>query len=370
MEHSDQFRNKLINWYFSNRRMLPWRETSDPYNIWVSEIMLQQTRVSQGLDYYKRFIERFPNVRTLAAAPEQEVLKSWEGLGYYSRARHMHETARYVVRNLNGMFPERARELIKLKGIGNYTAAAIASIAFNEKVAVVDGNVIRFVSRLTGIQKPVDNSDTLNLITRIVNSMIAHDDPGTFNQAMMEFGALQCIPGRPKCGSCPFVDVCLAYRNNLVDQIPNKEKQTKITHRYFNYLVITRPDKDETCFIIKPRKEPDIWRNLYDFPLIEATKLLSRVEVINSPQFIVVFGATPVSVKAFPGFYKHILTHRIIHARFFKTVLNAQAHVVFPESYICTGKIRQYPLPRLISRFIDDHLPDQQNTIIYENRQH
>jgi len=359
MEQNDLFRINLINWYLANRRQLPWRETKDPYLIWISEVMLQQTRVNQGLEYYKRFTARFPDVNTLAAAPERDVLKMWEGLGYYSRARHLLETARIISKHNGGQFPEDAKELLKLKGIGKYTAAAIASIAFNQKIAVVDGNVIRFISRFKGITDPVDDSASLKKISGIVNNLIDEDDPGTFNQALMEFGALQCIPVNPDCRVCPFTDNCIALKQKIVDQIPIKSKKTKVIQRFFNYLVIEKTKHNTLCYVLKRRAQNDIWRNLYDFPLIESVKQLDAKEIRKHPYFLQLLGTGNRGIESYAKTYRHVLTHRVIHTRFFKIHMQEADQVNLPESYFCTANIRQYPLPRLISRFVNECLPTQ-----------
>jgi len=322
--------------------------------------MLQQTRVNQGLEYYKRFTNHFPDVYALAAAPQQDVLKIWEGLGYYSRARYMHETAFAISEKHGGKFPENVKELLKLKGIGKYTAAAIASIAFNQKIAVLDGNVIRFISRLTGITEPVDDTPTLKKISCIVNNMIAEDDPGTFNQSLMEFGALQCVPVKPDCSACPFSNSCVALKNQLVGQVPYKSKKTKVAQKFFHYLVIAKTANDTIKYVLKPRNENNIWHNLFDFPLIEANRQLSEEEIRLHPFFLDLLGSKNPAMAPYNKTYKHVLTHQIIHARFFKILLQEAEQVNFPEPFFYTGSIRHYPLPRLISRFVNDCLPNQQ----------
>ncbi|MBE0662369.1 MAG: A/G-specific adenine glycosylase [Bacteroidales bacterium] len=348
------FRNTLVNWYLENCRPLPWRTTNDPYAIWVSEIILQQTRVNQGLAYYHRFISRFPDIQSLANASEELVLKTWEGLGYYSRARNMHATARFLVESHNGNFPEDFKELEKLKGIGKYTAAAIASIAFNKPVAVVDGNVLRFVSRYLGISQPIDSGKTINNISSHVNELISADSPGLFNQAMMEFGALQCVPVKPDCNKCPFANDCKAYKEEKVAVIPYKEKKTGVTARFFNYLVVQHYFNDFPGIVLRHRNHGDIWKHLYDFPLIETNKLLSIDQLRSHDEFMKLFDGSDPVTDVYPGSYRHLLTHRIIHARFFKILLGKNDSLRLPDGYISTNNPTHFPMPVLIKKFIEE----------------
>jgi A/G-specific adenine glycosylase len=355
----NQFRNRLIKWYIANQRVLPWRQINDPYAIWVSEIILQQTRVNQGLDYFHRFILRFPDIQTLANASEELVLKTWEGLGYYSRARNMHTTARLLVEKYNGKFPEDPQELEKLKGIGKYTSAAIASIAFNKPVAVVDGNVLRFISRFFGIEESIDDTKTISRISQLANEMISHESPGLFNQAMMEFGALQCVPVNPDCKACPFIKHCVANRTGKVDVLPVKAKKAKLSARYFNYMVVPMGQSVSPSVLIKRRNGNDIWKHLYDFPLIETDKLLNLKQLGNHNEFKSLFAGFKSEIELYPGSYRHLLTHRIIHARFFKASFPEKAAFNFPEGFICAGDVRQYPLPKLINNFLYEHILSQ-----------
>ncbi|MFZ4583041.1 MAG: A/G-specific adenine glycosylase, partial [Paludibacter sp.] len=228
----------LINWYEHNKRELPWRDISDPYRIWISEIILQQTRVNQGISYYLRFVDRFPDVKALATAHEDEVLKYWQGLGYYSRARNLHKTAQIIVEKHNGNFPNSYTEIVQLKGIGAYTAAAICSFAYNQPYGVVDGNVYRVLSRLFAIQTPIDSSQAKNEFSDLATNLLNNSNPGIHNQAIMEFGALQCVPVQPECNTCPFQKTCKAYELDLVDKLPIKASKTKVRERFFNYFFI------------------------------------------------------------------------------------------------------------------------------------
>ncbi|MFN6944030.1 MAG: A/G-specific adenine glycosylase, partial [Cytophagaceae bacterium] len=250
----------LLTWYKSNKRPLPWREESDPYHIWLSEILLQQTRVAQGLPYYLRFIEAYPNLNSLAKADEKEVLHLWQGLGYYSRARNMLSTAKSLTQNLNGKFPGSYKDLLKLKGVGSYTAAAIASFAYNEKVPVVDGNVIRVLSRVYGIEGDIRTSGVQGEVKKYAEEIIPDECPSEFNQAIMEFGALHCTPALPKCDSCPITHLCFAFTHKKQKQIPFKSKAKPRKERYFNYLVMESPKG----VWMNIRKEGDIWTGMYD----------------------------------------------------------------------------------------------------------
>ena len=355
MSDPANFSKTLITWYLNHKRRLPWRETNNPYHIWISEIILQQTRVNQGLGFYQRFIERFPDIQTLAEATEEDVLKLWEGLGYYSRARNMHFTARFLVNNCNGEFPRDAEKLEKLKGIGKYTAAAIASIAFNKPAAVVDGNVLRFLARYAGIENPIDNRDTVNAISNLAKSLMGGSNPGMFNQAMMEFGALQCVPQKPDCNSCCFVTHCKAFRIGKVGSLPLKTMKPKPLSRFFNYLVIQLDQTDGAHLVLKRRNNHDIWKHLYDFPLIEATELFDLKHVSNHPDVRSMFINCEPVAGVFEGVYRHQLTHRIIHAKFFKLNIPDASCLLDQSNLIITSDLSRYPLPRMISRFVSEN---------------
>ena len=259
------FADTLIRWYEEHKRDLPWRGENDPYKIWVSEIILQQTRVQQGWDYYLRFIDNFPNVKALAEAEEERVLKVWQGLGYYSRARNMHTAAREIMTKHGGQFPQDYDSILALKGIGKYTAAAIASIAFHLPYPAVDGNVIRIISRIFGICDDVTQPAVVKQITNICETHIDGKQPGIFNQAAMDFGAMQCTPKNPQCGECPFMRECYALHHQLTDILPVKKKKAEQKHRYFHYSVYLCDNHT----IIEKRTGSDIWKNMYQFPLIE-----------------------------------------------------------------------------------------------------
>ena len=254
------FADTLVSWYEDHKRDLPWRGETDPYKIWVSEIILQQTRVQQGWGYYLRFIDNFPNVKALAEADEERVLKVWQGLGYYSRARNMHAAAREIMTVYHEQFPKEYDKILSLKGIGKYTAAAIASIAFHLPYPAVDGNVIRIVSRIFGVCDDVTQQSAIQKITEICETQIDSDQPGVFNQAAMDFGAMQCVPRNPDCDGCPFLSSCYAHKNNLVDVLPVKKRKSELKHRYFHYTVYLSDNQT----IIEKRTGSDIWKNMYD----------------------------------------------------------------------------------------------------------
>ena len=269
------FSKDLISWYSINKRELPWRKTKDPYKIWLSEIILQQTKVTQGLPYYLSFENKYPSVSKLAKASEQEVLKLWEGLGYYSRARNLHKAAKIVMDKFDGIFPSNYKDLIKLPGIGDYTASAISSFSVNEINPVVDGNVYRFLSRYIGIKTPINTNKSLKEFRNIGELLISKKNPSDFNQAIMEFGALVCKPSSPNCGICMYQKNCFAYFNKEISNLPVKNSKKKVRDRFFNFLII-KSDNNQT--VVEKRKEKDIWQNLYQFPLIETVKEVNKEE--------------------------------------------------------------------------------------------
>ncbi|MBL4704506.1 MAG: A/G-specific adenine glycosylase, partial [Flavobacteriales bacterium] len=261
----NNFNSKIISWYTVHKRDLPWRKTKNPYKIWLSEIILQQTRIDQGTSYYLKFEAHYPTINDLANASEDEVLKDWQGLGYYSRARNLHGTAKHIVNELGGEFPNTYQEILKLKGVGDYTASAIASFCFGESEAVVDGNVYRVLSRYFGIETPIDSGKGKKEFKQLANQLICTENPSTFNQGIMEFGALQCKPKSPDCSQCPFQSSCVAYAKDKVGLLPIKEKKLKQRNRFFDYFLFL--DNQQT--ILQQRTQKDIWQQLYEFPMIE-----------------------------------------------------------------------------------------------------
>ena len=344
-----KFSNILINWYLQNQRELPWRKTKNPYFIWLSEIMLQQTRVAQGLSYYLKFTTAFPTVFDLAKADESTVLKMWQGLGYYSRARNLHFTAKHIVNELNGEFPSTFKEIIKLKGIGDYTASAIASICFNEPTAVVDGNVYRVLSRYFGIDTPINSSAGIKEFKKLAQTLIDESQPGTFNQAIMDFGAIQCKPKKPLCMFCPFAESCVALQKNLIEKLPVKEKKIKIKKRYFNYIVV-KTDDDKT--ILSERKGKGIWQGLYQFPLIETNAIINKNELISSKEFQDLFPEeTTISLHN-----KKEIVHKLSHQHLYTQFWIVETKQTISASIDWTS-VKKYPVPILIANFLDEFLP-------------
>ncbi len=322
-------------WYRLNHRILPWRGTKNPYFIWLSEIIMQQTRIEQGTNYYLKFISTYPTIQDLANASEQDVLNNWQGLGYYSRARNLHFSAKYVVNELDGKFPCTYKEIIKLKGVGTYTAAAIASFAFNERCAVVDGNVYRFLSRLFDLPTPIDSTQGKKEFQLLADQLIEKADPGIHNQAMMEMGSLICAPN-PNCEQCPVQVHCLSLKNGTIKERPVKSKKTKVRDRYFHYLIYSFEEKT----IITKRTEKGIWQNMYQFPLIETESTETPKSILAEIQF-------SSSVQ------KHILSHQRIFAVFHhihsEPTMSGSDYVTINRE-----EIQDYPLPRIIDRYLEE----------------
>jgi A/G-specific adenine glycosylase len=345
------FNQRITEWYRINKRDLPWRKTRNPYFIWVSEIILQQTRIGQGLDYYLRFVDTFPDVSALAKASEQQVLEVWKGLGYYSRARNMHFTAQQVIEDFEGVFPSTFDTLISLKGIGQYTAAAIASICSGEPEPVVDGNVVRVFSRIFGFESPVGSTKIFKDVREKSKSFITDSDPGTYNQAVMEFGALFCKPKNPQCETCIFKDECYAFKNNRVEKLPLPKTDKPKRDRWLNYLVVVTPQG----LLMKQRGIKDIWANLWEFPLLESDRLITVDEAI---QWIDDERSLPdgTEIVKFEKDFQHILTHQRIFARFF--IAWTKQEVVLQDSVhrrvIHKDFIQELPVSRLIDKFIDE----------------
>lgn len=349
------FSQSLIKWYHHNKRQLPWRETNDPYKIWLSEVIFQQTRIEQGLEYYLKFIERFPTVQHLANASEDEVLKLWQGLGYYSRARNLHAAAKTIIKKFDGRFPDNYSHILSLKGIGPYTAAAIASIAFNLPHPVVDGNVSRVISRWFAIEEPINSLVGRKKIEAAVLELISGHSPGTFNQALMEFGALYCKPKNPDCESCIFNMSCLAYQKKLVSKLPLKIKNQPPKKRFFNYLFIVSGEVGQQKVCIKKRPEGDIWQGLYDFPLIETESEADTKNLVESPAWQQVFDGTKPIIEKVSREFRHQLTHRQILARFIKVII--KGNFLLPTNtyiHIELNNLVDYPVPRLIEQYLQE----------------
>lgn len=348
---STRFTEALLHWYAWHGRSLPWVGVRDPYKIWLSEILLQQTRVEQGLSYYQAFVETFPSVDVLADAEEQEVFKLWEGLGYYSRARNLISTAREVAFNRGGIFPETPETLMELKGIGPYTARAIASFAFNYPAAVVDGNVNRVLSRVFGVREAIDQPAGKRKMQELADSLLPQDDSAMFNQAMMDFGSLVCKPAKPACADCCMQNFCFAFQEGMTDQLPVKMKKVPRQSRYYHYIVV----HDERKILIRLRKEKDIWQDLYDFPVVESNRLeeLEWVgEHLTDTGIQVDFNRN--SMELF-GPFKQILTHRTIHALFLVIKINA-GKVPEPDGCFWVNKdeLINFPFPVVVRKFLSE----------------
>jgi A/G-specific adenine glycosylase len=351
------FTSRLLNWYERHQRNLPWRETRDPYKIWLSEIILQQTRIVQGVIYYERFISQYPDVFSLAEASEDEVLALWQGLGYYSRARNLHTTARIIAEKYKGEFPPDYKELLKLKGIGNYTAAAIASIAFDKPEAAVDGNVIRVLARYFGIQDPVDDTSVRKNIENIAREMLPGPRAGDYNQALMDFGSLVCKPKGPLCHACPFAQECVARLSGKTESIPVKSKKIVQKERFFHFFLFYFFDNGVPCLFIEKRNQNDIWKNLYQLPLLETTaKGLDMEKLALNPVLgSLVSNGNEISWEELPFHVSHQLTHQRIEAFFYKKELEPHYYSIFEKYYkkVSFDAFRQMGKPVLITRFLE-----------------
>jgi A/G-specific adenine glycosylase len=339
----NSFARGLISWYETNQRDLPWRKTKSPYRIWLSEIILQQTRIDQGMSYYHKFIEAYPNLRNLAQAEEQDVLKLWQGLGYYSRARNLLKTARLLQEESN--FPQTAFELQKLPGVGPYTSAAIASFAFGEASPVLDGNVFRFISRYRGILKDPNDPKGKKEIMEFLHEAMPKRAAASFNQALMEFGSLQCKPLNPDCSSCPFSNDCFAFQTNRIEEFPAKKKKVKRGKRFFNYLVY----QTDELISVQKRSSKDIWAELYQFPLVESDHLLSfeelEVELLKHPK--------QAKIVSTHKRKKHLLSHLDIHSQMVQIAV-LETFSMEGVEWVETSKIDAFPWPRIIDKFLEE----------------
>ncbi len=351
------FSASITEWYALNRRDLPWRSTKDPYKIWLSEVILQQTRVNQGMSYYLKFIARFPHICDMAQAAEDEVLKLWQGLGYYSRARNLHHAAKEVCHQHAGVFPSTYEAIKSLKGVGEYTAAAIASFAFNLVHPVIDGNVYRVLSRYFGIETPIDSTEGKNYFRKLAETLISQEDPATYNQAIMEFGALQCVPKNPDCEQCVLRNSCVARARKWVDRLPVKARKTLVSERWLYYLVI----EDKGIFYLKKRTGVAIWKNLFDFPLIESLSPLKRKEIEEKIRTTSWFEEDTPVITHWSAPWKHVLSHRILYAEFIHLKPGKKFK---PEPFWIKSPARQMPeaaIPRLIERYLEETLPSGDN---------
>ena len=343
----------LLRWFEENKRKLPWREEKDAYKIWLSEIILQQTRVSQGLPYYERFTEKFPTVYDLANASEQEVLKLWQGLGYYSRARNLHHAAKSVVSEFNGIFPDTHEKIIKLKGIGNYTAAAILSIAYDKPYAVLDGNVYRVLSRLYNNALPINSNAAEKTYSSLAQELLDKKNPAAFNEAMMELGATICTPAQPLCSFCPVKKECEALRIGTVNELPVKIKKQKAVDRKLDYLFL----HNAKGLYLKKREAGDIWQGLYDFPEISIDKAMAAEPEAKYGKNI---REIPVQTQ------KHLLSHQTLYISFYAKEIDAQGKSSYKDTgsaiYVKFNKLGEYPLPKPVEKFLKEYL---QNPKLY-----
>ena len=343
----DPFQSTLLQWYERNKRDLPWRKTDDPYHIWLSEVILQQTRVEQGLPYYEKFVRNYPRVENLAEAELDKVLKDWEGLGYYSRARNLHHAAKQVVDELHGRFPDSYSELLNLKGVGDYTAAAVSSIAFDEARSVLDGNVYRVLARYFGISEPVNTGSGQKIFKSKAEEILFHEDPGSFNQALMEFGALQCLPRNPDCHVCPLQSGCKAFNMNMIQDLPVKKRKKYDRKRFLNYTVFNN-DGD---IYVERRPTDDIWGNLYQFWLYESTDIADQSAVIShiNEQF-----ELDVELNGYHQLKPHKLSHQSLHISILEvTVSKKPGPLMSRGQWIPLKALKTYAFPRPLRAFLD-----------------
>jgi A/G-specific adenine glycosylase len=348
MENLKFFSKTLLRWnQYENTRQMPWKGESNPFRVWISEIILQQTRVQQGLDYYNRFIKAFPDIKSLATADEKEVYKLWEGLGYYSRCKNLMISAKQIYYERNGEFPRNYEEIIALKGIGSYTAAAIASFAFNLPYAVLDGNVFRLLSRFFGIEIPVNTTEGKKYYGKLAQSLLDKKNPGIYNQALMDFGAVVCKPAAPLCLECPFQKKCIAFQQKKVSVLPVNTKKLTLKNRFFNYLLVHY----KSTFYVHKRTDKDIWENLYEFILLETDEMLNEKavkekirQILNRGNYTINFISAEKSQR---------LTHQIITGRFIHIEVNEP---VFYKDYFPADKsqLELLPFPKLVTSYLKD----------------
>jgi A/G-specific adenine glycosylase len=348
-----EFTKQLLAWFANNHRPMPWKGERNPYLVWLSEIILQQTRVEQGMPYFERFASAYPTVTDLANAPQDEVMKLWEGLGYYSRARNLHTTAQYIATELNGVFPSTYQDLLTLKGVGTYTAAAVASFAYDLPHAVLDGNVYRVLSRYFAMADPIDLPPSKSTFTQLANELLDKNRPADYNQAIMDFGATQCMPANPACKKCPLSNGCLAFKNGTVNQYPVKNKKIPKKIRYMHYLVVNNP-KSETI-LIRKRTEKDIWQDLYELPLLETTDgnadwslWLDKYPELQTQE---------VNQKGVSTTIRHLLTHREILCNFREIVISSPKTPFFEDFLPLTRKnLYKFAFPKLILRYLTEQI--------------
>lgn len=343
------FTTNLLKWHRKNERPFPWKETTDPYKIWLSEIILQQTRVEQGLPYYLKMVKFFPTVQHLAKAKEDAVLKAWQGLGYYSRARNLHSAAKYIVEELNGKFPEDFKGWLKIKGVGPYAAAAIVSFTYDLPHAVVDGNVYRVLSRYFGIDTPIDSTEGKKIFSVLANELIAKKEAGRFNQAIMDLGATVCKPSSPLCTICPVRENCVALKKNLITTLPVKGKKILLKERFFHYIIA----QNENGFLMEKRKGNDIWKGLYQFPLIEAEKFISPSKFKVHPTVKNISAGNKILLTASEEFI-YLLSHQKIHAKFF--ILSSAEFKIENYEVVKKTHLKKKAVPKIIEHYLKNNI--------------
>lgn len=344
------FTKQLLLWNkFHNKRQMPWKGEKDPYKIWLSEIILQQTRVEQGLEYYNRFVKTFPTIAHLAKAPDTTVFKLWEGLGYYTRCKNLIATAKYITEELNEKFPDKYENILELKGIGPYTAAAIGSFAFNIPKAVVDGNVFRVLSRYFGINTPIDSNDGKKKFTLLADDLLDKKKPGIYNQALMDFGAVICKPQVPLCKECPLKKNCSAFSEKRVNELPVKEKSIVKKTRWFYYLIAEYKNQ----YYVRKRPAKDIWENLYEFILIESLQSATVDELFLLTAVKAIFEKQKPGIISVSGVYKQQLTHQTIYGQFIRIILTRPLKAAGFE-LVEKKEIEQLPFPKFINHYLKD----------------
>ena len=350
MIKKNSFNSNLVDWFDENKRQLPWRKSKDPYKIWLSEIILQQTQIKQGIPYYQKFLKNYPSVYELANASEDNILKNWQGLGYYSRARNLHWTAKFIVLNLNGVFPKKYIDYLKFRGVGDYTASAIASICFEESVAVVDGNVYRVLSRFFGIDTAINSTHGVKKFKKLAISLLPKKRIGDYNQAIMEFGALQCKPKSPNCCKCPINKNCIAFISNNVKNLPIKIKKNKVRNRFFNFFVYISKKNE---IILEKRNEKGIWQHLYQFPMIETKSSVTKKNLLSNEKFKEKYKFKDQQIELINSQdIIHNLSHQKLHIKFWKINGYKKSDKLIPYK-----DLTKFAVPSVIAEFIKIYNP-------------
>ncbi len=351
MKNNLFFSFELLRWNLNdNTRDMPWKGERNPYCIWISEIILQQTRVEYGIQYYERFIKKFPDVKSLATGPEDTVFKFWEGLGYYSRCRNLIVSAKIIHENFGGLFPDTYEGILNLKGVGPYTASAVASFAFDLPHAVLDGNVFRVLARFFGIDIPVNSSEGKKIFSEKAKILLANNPPAIYNQAIMDFGAIICKPFLPLCGQCPLQKKCFAFKTNHVDSLPVKEKAPDKKKRFFNYLIV----EYKKCFYIRKRTQKDIWQNLHEFVLIETNTLINEQQLIHNKEFENIVVNVPFEIRSMSEVSRQVLSHQVISGRFFHIEIKKPLETELEYRLISARQLQLLAFPKFITAYLKD----------------